>query len=148
MTILRTCLWFEKDAVAAAEFYVGLLPNSRIDSVEGSVEAGFRVVHLTLAGVPYMLLEAGTRFPQSEAVSISVLTADQAETDRLWVALTADGGQESMCGWLKDRWGLSWQITPEALVRLQKGPRGHAVFRAMLTMRKIDIAALEAAAAG
>lgn len=109
------------------------------------------IVEFTLAGAPMMILTAGPQFKHSPAASISVLTKDQAETDRLWIALTADGGAESMCGWLSDRYGVSWQIVPEALPRLLGDPDPDKASRAqaaMKQMKKIDIAALEAAAAG
>ena len=104
------------------------------------------VVDFTLRGTPYMALNGGPHFTLDEAVSISVPTDDQAETDQLWKALIDDGGTESRCGWLKDRFGLSWQITPKRAVELLNGPMAAKVWPALLQMRKIDIAALEAAA--
>jgi len=116
---VRTCLWFDAAALPAAEFYCGLLPDSRIDDVsrypegQAMAEPGtVLTVEFTLAGTPYQALNGGPHFPLTEAVSISVTTEDQAETDRLWAALIADGGAESQCGWLKDRFGLSRQIVP------------------------------------
>lgn len=149
---VRTCLWFEAGGAKAAEFYVTLLPDSRIDAVfpHGN-EADPMVVEFTLGGCPMMILTAGPHYKLTPAASISVLTKDQAETDKLWNALLADGGEESMCGWLTDRFGVSWQICPEALPRLMHMPDRAAATRvreAMFTMRKIDIAALEAAFAG
>jgi predicted 3-demethylubiquinone-9 3-methyltransferase (glyoxalase superfamily) len=149
---VRTCLWFEKNGLEAANFYVSLLPGSAVDAVhahENKIDP--LVVEFTLRGAPMMILSAGPHYKLSPAASISVTTHDQAETDRLWAALTAGGGQESMCGWLTDRFGVSWQIVPEALPRLLGDPDRAAVARAraaMLTMRKIDIAAIEAAARG
>lgn len=150
---VRTCIWMDNQGEAAAEFYVSLLPDSLIDSVgrypEGSehgTPGAAMVVEFTLAGTPYQIINGGPMFPLSEAVSISVKTRDQAETDRLWAALTADGGSESMCGWLKDRFGLSWQVVPEPAVALMSGPAAAKVWPALMQMRKIDIAALEKAA--
>lgn len=149
---VRTCLWFHKGGVEAAEFYVSLLPDSRIDGVmDHGVPDDPMVVEYTLAGAPMMHLTAGPHYTLTPAASISVLTKDQAETDRLWNALVANGGQESMCGWLADRYGVSWQIVPERLIELQRVPDKAAATRAreaMLKMRKIDIAAIEAAAKG
>lgn len=144
---VRVCLWFDKGGRAAAEYYVRLLPDSRIDAV---LEHGNRedpmVVEFTLGGVPMMILTGGPHYRLTPAASISVLTRDQAETDRLWDALVADGGAESMCGWLTDRFGVSWQIIPEALPRLLGDANRAGAERAqaaMLQMRRIDIAALE-----
>lgn len=149
---VRTCLWFEKDGEAAAEFYTSLLPDSRIESaMRPDSEGPALVVSFSLAGAPYMILNGGPHHKLSPAASISVSTADQAETDRLWAALLADGGVESQCGWLTDRFGVSWQIVPEILPkRLMAEDRAAAgrAFEAMLTMVKIDIAAIEAAFAG
>ncbi|WP_288759535.1 VOC family protein [uncultured Brevundimonas sp.] len=152
------CLWFNGDGEEAARVYVSLLPDSRIDSVNRSpvdTPSGpadsVLTVEFTLAGRRYMALNGGPNFTFDEAVSFMVMTEDQAETDRLWDALTANGGQENVCGWLKDRWGLSWQITPRRLMELTTDPnraRAEAAMRAMMTMRKIDIAALDRAVAG
>jgi predicted 3-demethylubiquinone-9 3-methyltransferase (glyoxalase superfamily) len=146
---VRTCLWFEKAGLEAAKFYVSLLPDSRIDS-EYPTEAGKEpiTVEFTLAGAPYQILNGGPHYKLSPAASISVLTDDQEETDRLWNALLADGGEESMCGWLSDRFGVSWQIVPERLPQLLSADDKAAAGRAreaMMKMQKIDIAALEAA---
>lgn len=149
---VRTCLWFAGNGEEAARFWVSLLPGS-------AIEGAFRpdpqkppiVVNFTLAGTPYQVLNGPPLFKHNEAASISVLTEDQAETDRLWEALVADGGAESQCGWLRDRFGVSWQIVPKALPRLLSDPDAAAAGRAMaamMGMRKIDIAALEAAFAG
>lgn len=150
---VRTCLWFDDQALPAAEFYCGLLPDSRIDHVghypEGQdmAEPGkVLMVEFTLAGTPYQALNGGPHFTLDEAVSISISTDDQAETDRLWAVLTADGGAESQCGWLKDRFGLSWQIVPKRAIALLNGPTAARVWPALMQMKKIDIAALEAAA--
>lgn len=149
---VRTCLWFDDQGEDAAKFYVSLLPDSRIETVSRpDPHAPALVVEFTLAGTPYMILNGGPHFVFTPAASISVLTKDQAETDRLWVALTADGGEASMCGWLKDRFGVSWQIVPEAVPRMMMADDKAAVQRAhaaMMAMGKLDIAALEAAFAG
>jgi predicted 3-demethylubiquinone-9 3-methyltransferase (glyoxalase superfamily) len=149
---VATCLWFDGDAEAAARFYVSLLPDSRITNVARPDPDGpALLVEFTLAGAPYQALNGGPRYRLNEAASISVATRDQEETDRLWAALTADGGCESRCGWLKDRFGASWQVVPEALPRLLgSADRAAAerVWQAVLTMSRIDIAALEAAHRG
>ena len=151
------CLWFNGDGEEAARVYVSLLPDSRIDSVNRSpvdTPSGpadsVLTVQFTLAGRRYMALNGGPNFTFDEAVSFMVMTEDQAETDRLWDALTANGGQENVCGWLKDRWGLSWQITPRRLMELTTDAnraRAKAAMTAMMSMRKIDIAALDRAVA-
>ncbi|MEO0982909.1 MAG: VOC family protein [Pseudomonadota bacterium] len=144
----RTCLWFEKGGLEAARFYVSLLPDSALELQNWRGEDEPIVVDFTLAGTPYQILNGGPHYKLSPAASISVLTDDQAETDRLWDALTADGGEESRCGWLLDRWGLSWQIVPRALIEMQTAEDRDAAARAneaMLQMNKIDIAALRAA---
>jgi predicted 3-demethylubiquinone-9 3-methyltransferase (glyoxalase superfamily) len=155
---VKTCLWFEKDAEHAVRRYVELVPDSRIVHVRRSPshwqggEAGdVVVVDFALGGPAFMALNGGTPAEYGAAASISVECADQKEVDRLWGALTADGGAEIQCGWLRDRWGVPWQIVPAALPRLL----GHAdravaarVFTAMQAMAKIDVAALERAAQG
>ena len=158
MSKITPCLWFDKSAEEAANFYITLFPDSRIDHVQRSPAdnpsmkaGGVLVVEFTLAGQQYMGLNGGPQFTFSEAVSFQVRTEDQAETDRLWDALIANGGQESECGWLKDRWGLSWQITPKRLMELIADPdpgRSRRAMESMMTMRRIDIATLEAAAEG
>lgn len=149
---VRTCLWFDSRGEEAAQFYVSLLPDSRIESVyRPNPDGPAVVVTFILAGVPYMTLNGGPLFEHSPAMSISVTTKDQEETDRLWSALLADGGQESQCGWLTDRFGVSWQIVPEALPRLLMSDDPAAAERArgaMMGMKKLDIAALEAAYSG
>jgi len=152
------CLWYNYTAEEAANFYITLFPDSRIDNVARSPadnpsmkEGGVLVVEFTLAGRPYIGLNGGPLFPHTEAFSMQVRTEDQAETDRLWEAITSNGGAESMCGWCKDRWGLSWQITPKRLLELNADPdpeRARRAMEAMLKMRKIDIAAVERAADG
>lgn len=152
------CLWYDLgQARAAAEFYVSLgLPDSRIERIQispvdnpSTTEGQELVVEFTLAGRRFMGLNGGPQFPHTEAVSFQILTEDQAETDRLWNAIVGDGGQESQCGWCRDRWGVNWQITPRRLMAFYDDPnpaRVHAAFAAMMTMKKIDIAALENAA--
>ena len=152
-TKVRTCLWFAEGGLAAARFYTSLLPDSEIEAVlpHGRPDDDPMVVEYRLGGAAFMHLTAGPMFTPSPAASISVLTEDQAETDRLWDALTADGGAESMCGWLTDRFGISWQITPRVRPRLLADPDREAADRAMaamMTMRRIDIAALRAAHGG
>lgn len=144
---VATCFWYDDKAQQAAEFYVSLLPDSRIDNLVHAPDGKLLLAEFTLAGTPYQALNGGPHFTLSEAASISVLTEDQAETDRLWEALTKDGGAESQCGWLKDRFGLSWQIVPRRATQLLAGPDATKVFPALMEMRKIDLATLEAAAA-
>ena len=147
---VRTCLWFDGNGVEAARLYVSLLPGSKIDN-PASLDAAKppMTVHFTLAGTPYMILNGGPQYRPSEAASIFVTTDDQAETDRLWDALAGNGGKPGRCGWLKDRYGVSWQIVPRRLPELLSGSRPEIagrVMHAMMQMAKIDIAVLEAAA--
>jgi predicted 3-demethylubiquinone-9 3-methyltransferase (glyoxalase superfamily) len=148
---IRTCLWFgDGRGREAAEFYCALIPGSRIEATyEIPAEDGASwLIDFTLGGTPYQILDAGPMFTLSEAVSISVETDDQAETDRVWAALTANGGEESHCGWLKDRYGVSWQVFPRRLTELtlkaDKIVSAKAI-AAMMKQRKIDIAEIEAA---
>lgn len=156
MAGVTTCIWFDGRIEEAAALYVSLVPDSHIGAVsrypEGSAFPGpaageALTVDLTIGGVPYQLLNGGPQFPLSEAVSIVLAVETQDDIDRLWDTLVADGGAESQCGWCKDRFGLSWQIVPTAMESLMSGPNAGAVTQALLAMRKIDIAALEAAAA-
>lgn len=146
---IRTCLWFESGGEDAARFYVELVPNSGITSAfRPSPEAPALVIELQLDGVPYQFLNGGPHYVLSPAASIVVRTDSQAETDRYWSALTANGGKESRCGWLVDRFGVSWQVVPRRLMELLADPDPAAATRvrdAMLQMAKIDVAALEAA---
>ena len=148
---IRTCLWFRDGrGLEAAEFYCSLLPDSRVETTfHGDAGHGaFSVIDFSLGGVPYQILDAGPIFTLTEAVSLSVATDSQAETDRLWAALTAGGGEESVCGWLKDRYGVSWQIFPRRLTELTTSPDKKVSAKAMAAMmkqRKIDIASIEAA---
>lgn len=158
MSTITPCLWFDGRITEAAEFYVGLFPDSRIVAVsrypEGSpLPAGTAMTaDLVIAGLPLQLLNGGSHFRLDEAFSLSVtVDGGQAEVDRLWEALLAEGGSPSQCGWLKDRFGVSWQIVPVELVRLQADPDPQVVARvmqAMLRMRKLIVADLEAAARG
>jgi predicted 3-demethylubiquinone-9 3-methyltransferase (glyoxalase superfamily) len=149
---IRTCLWFRDGrGREAAEFYCGLIPDSRVERVfvGNNGASTFSVIDFSLGGVPYQILDAGPHFTLTEAVSISVSTDDQAESDRLWYALTADGGAESMCGWCKDRYGVSWQIFPKRLTELTLSADRTVAAKAMAEMmkqKKIDIAAIEVAA--
>ncbi|MFP5377805.1 MAG: VOC family protein [Acidimicrobiia bacterium] len=149
-------LWFDTEALEAAEFYCGIFPNSEITRVSHYTEAGPRepgtvlTVDFTLDGQPYTAINGGPEFRFTEAVSLLVECADQAEVDRYWAAL-ADGGDEVQCGWLKDRYGLSWQVCPSELGSLlddSRPERADRAMRAMLGMVKIDIAAIRAAADG
>ena len=152
------CLWFDGTAAEAAAFYAATFPDSAVGAVTrapGDFPAGAEgdvlVVEFTVVGIPCIGLNGGPQFKHSEAFSFQIATDDQAETDRLWNAIVDNGGQESECGWCKDRWGLSWQITPRVLTETMAGPDRAAakrVFDAMMTMRKIDVAAIEAARRG
>jgi len=152
------CLWYDGDAEEAARFYAETFPDSSVGAVfraPGEYPAGQQgdvlTVEFTVMGIPCVGLNGGPEFKHSEAFSFQVSTADQEETDRYWNAIVGNGGQESMCGWCRDKWGLSWQITPVALMRAVTDPDPAAAkrsFDAMLTMNKIDIAAIEAARRG
>lgn len=148
---IRTCLWFRDGrGREAAEFYCSLIPGSRVEKTFSS-DAGhgaFSVIDFSLGGAPYQILDAGPMFTLTEAVSISVATDDQAESDRLNAALTANGGEQSHCGWLKDRYGVSWQVFPKRLTELTTCADKDVSTKAMAVMMKqmkIDIAAIEAA---
>lgn len=158
MTEARVCLWFDGHVREAARFYCETFSDTRIDGDDTapadnpSVGEGDEfVVTMTIIGIPAMLLNGGPNYPQTEAFSFQVATGDQAETDRLWTAITGNGGSEGQCGWCKDRWGVSWQIVPMALTEALADSDPDAARRsmqAMLQMTKIDIAAIEAARAG
>lgn len=151
------CLWFDRDAEAAARFYAATFPDSAVGAIHrapGDYPDGQQgdvlVVEFTVLGLPCLGLNGGPAFRHSEAFSFQVATTTQEETDRYWNAIVGHGGQESACGWCKDRWGISWQITPVQLTRAWTHPDRAAAkraFDAMMTMRKIDIAAIEAAVA-
>lgn len=152
------CLWFDGTAAEAAAFYAATFPDSAVGAVihaPGDYPDGkagdVLVVEFTVVGVPCIGLNGGPQFRHSEAFSFQIATDDQAETDRLWNAIVGNGGTESECGWCKDRWGLSWQITPRVLTETMAGSDRAAakrVFDAMTTMRKIDVATIEAARRG
>lgn len=155
MTDVIPFLWFDNDAESAITFYTGLIPDSELVSMshypDGVPGMGGKVMHahFRLSGRDYHAMDAGPQFPFTEAISLYVSCAGQSEVDRYWDAL-APGGQEQPCGWLKDRWGLSWQIIPDRLIELIRDPdpdRSHRAVQAMLEMKKIDIGAIEAAAA-
>ncbi|AVD83606.1 hypothetical protein C4Q28_16225 [Pseudomonas sp. SWI6] len=159
MTAKNTlCLWFDKDAQAAANFYASVFPDSRVVAVH-KAPADFPsgkvgdviTVEFIVMGLPCVGINGGTAFKQTEAFSFQVCTEDQAETDRFWNAIVGNGGQESVCGWCKDKWGVSWQITPRVLLESFSHPDPAAAkraFEAMMTMGKIDVAAIEAALKG
>ncbi len=152
------CLWFESDAEEAARFYAKTFPNSSIGAVHrapGDFPSGKQgdvlTVEFSVMGVPCLGLNGGPTFKHNEAFSFQVATEDQAETDRYWNAIVSNGGQESECGWCKDKWGISWQITPVALIKAYTSSDRVAAkraFDAMMTMKKIDIAKIEAAFRG
>jgi predicted 3-demethylubiquinone-9 3-methyltransferase (glyoxalase superfamily) len=158
MSKVSTCLWFGKDAEAAVRLYVSLVPDSRLEHIQHSPadwpggQAGEVIlVSFSLGGQSFQALNGGSAADYGTAASISVSCSDQAEVDRLWMALTANGGTEIVCGWLRDRWGVPWQIVPEILPRFLADPDpgvSGRVFAAMTKMVKLDIAALERAAAG
>lgn len=158
MTAKNTiCLWYERDALEAAQFYAKTFPDSAVKAVHhapGDYPSGKQgdvlTVDFTVAGIPCMGLNGGPAFRQTEAFSFQIATDDQAETDRLWNAIVGNGGRESECGWCKDKWGVSWQITPRVLTdaMARGGDVAKRAFAAMMTMRKIDVAAIEAAVRG
>jgi 2-polyprenyl-6-hydroxyphenyl methylase/3-demethylubiquinone-9 3-methyltransferase len=152
------CLWYDHDAEDAARFYASVFPDSSVNAVHrapGDFPSGKQgdvlTVEFTVLGIPCLGLNGGPAFKHSEAFSFQVATVDQAETDRYWNAIVGNGGEESACGWCRDRWGLSWQITPIALAQAITDPDPKAAkraFDAMMTMGKIDIATIEAARRG
>jgi 2-polyprenyl-6-hydroxyphenyl methylase/3-demethylubiquinone-9 3-methyltransferase len=154
----RVCLWYDRTAMDAAQFYAKTFPNSTVgvstrapsDFPDGK-QGDLLTVEFTVVGIPCVGLNGGPAFKHNEAFSFQILTEDQAETDRLWNAIVGNGGQESQCGWCKDKWGVNWQITPRILIELLSDPDRAAAkrgFDAMMKMKKIDIAKIEAARRG
>ena len=152
------CLWYDGGALDAATFYADTFPDSEVRGVfrapadfPGGKEGDVLTVDFTVLGIPCTGLNGGPAFPQSEAFSFMVATEDQAETDRYWNAIVGNGGRESECGWCKDKWGVSWQITPKVLLEAFMNPDrevARRAFEAMMTMQKIDVAKIEAAVRG
>jgi len=151
------CVWYDKDAEAAARFYATVFPNSAVTSVHkapGDYPSGKKgdvlTVQFTVCGVPCLGLNGGPMFKQSEAFSFQIATDNQEETDRYWNAIVGNGGQESACGWCKDKWGVNWQITPRVLTDAMAagGDEARRAFEVMMDMKKIDVAKIEAARRG
>ncbi len=152
------CIWYDRDALGAAQFYAATFPNSSVGAIAfapgdypDGKEGDVLTVEFTVAGIPCLGLNGGPAFTHTEAFSFQISTDDQEETDRLWNAIVNNGGEESQCGWCRDKWGLSWQITPKALGEALADPDPAAskrAFNAMMEMGKIDIAAIEAARRG
>ena len=151
------CLWYDKDAEAAARFYAATFPDSDVGAVHhapsdypGGKEGDALMVEFTVLGIPCLGLNGGPVFKHNEAFSFQIATEDQEETDRYWNAIVGNGGQESQCGWCKDKWGISWQITPRVLTDALAagGEEAKRAFDAMMEMTKIDVAAIEAARRG
>ena len=151
------CIWYDSEAEAAARFYATVFPDSAISAVSRAPsdypsghEGDVLTVEFTVCGIPCLGLNGGPAFSQSEAFSFQIATDDQAETDRYWNAIVDNGGKESECGWCKDRWGVSWQITPRILMEALAagGAPAKRAFDAMMTMRKLDVARIEAAVRG
>lgn len=151
------CLWFDKDAEEAARFYAATFPNSEVSAIRrapgdfpSGKEGDVLTVEFTVIGIPCFGLNGGPTFKHNEAFSFQIATDDQEETDRYWNAIVKNGGTESACGWCKDRWGVSWQITPRVLIDALAagGAEAKRAFSAMMSMSKIDVAAIEAARRG
>jgi predicted 3-demethylubiquinone-9 3-methyltransferase (glyoxalase superfamily) len=151
------CVWYDKDAEAAARFYAATFPNSSVGAVHRAAgdfpsgkEGDVLIVEFNVAGIPCIGLNGGPAFKQTEAFSFAISTDDQEETDRYWNAIVGNGGEESACGWCKDKWGVNWQITPRVLTEALAagGAEAKRAFAAMMTMHKIDVAAIEAARRG
>ena len=148
------CIWYDKDAHAAAKFYASVFPDSAVSAVHrapsdypGGRAGDVLTVEFTVCGVPCLGLNGGPQFPQTEAFSFQIMTEDQAETDRYWNAIVGNGGAESACGWCKDRWGVNWQITPRTLTEALAagGDEAKRAFAVMMDMAKIDVAKIDAA---
>ena len=159
MTIPKNtvCIWYDTEAGAAARFYAETFPDTHVGKVSrapsdnpSTKEGAVLTVEFSVMGIPCIGLNGGPAFKHSEAFSFQVMTEDQAETDRYWNAIVGNGGQESMCGWCKDKWGVSWQITPRALSEAMAagGDESRRAFEAMMSMKKIDVAAIEKARRG
>ena len=158
MTAKNTiCVWYDKDALAAAEFYAATFPNTKVTGVHkapsdypSGKQGDVITVQFTVMGIPCIGLNGGPMFKHSEAFSFQVATDDQVETDRYWNAIVGNGGRESMCGWCQDRWGIHWQITPRTLTDALAagGAEAKRAFEAMMTMQKIDVAKIDAARRG
>ena len=157
MSKVTICLWYNNDADEAARFYSKTFPDSALGAVHkapsdfpGGKKGDALIVEFTVLGIPCVGLNGGPVFKHNEAFSFQVSTNDQAETDRYWNAIVGNGGQESECGWCKDKWGISWQITPKVLTDAMSagGDKAKRAFEAMMTMRKIDIATIEKAMRG
>ena len=153
----KICLWYDKDAEAAANFYASVFPDSKVGDIWRSPsdnpsnnEGDVLVVEFTVCGIPCIGLNGGPQFPQSEAFSFQIATDDQEETDRYWNAIVGNGGQESACGWCKDKWGINWQITPRTLAEALAagGEEAKRAFETMMEMGKIDVAKIDAARRG
>ena len=157
MTDVTLCLWYEGAAEEAANFYAATFPDSQTSKVHrapgdfpGGLQGDVLTVEFTVLGINCVGLNGGPIFKHSEAFSFQIATKDQEETDRYWNAIVSNGGQESQCGWCKDKWGISWQITPRVLTDAMAagGEASARAFKAMMTMKKIDVAAIEAAVRG
>jgi predicted 3-demethylubiquinone-9 3-methyltransferase (glyoxalase superfamily) len=151
------CIWYDKDAEEAANFYAETFPDTKVGAVHrapsdnpSSKAGAVLTVDFTVMGIPCMGLNGGPTFKHTEAFSMQVTTENQAETDRYWNAIVGNGGEESMCGWCKDKWGISWQITPRTLTEamMAGGDEAKRAFEAMMTMKKLDVAAIDAARRG
>ena len=151
------CLWYDRDAEEAARFYAATFPDSSVGEVfrapsdyPSGKKGDVLTIHFTVLGIPCLGLNGGPAFKHSEAFSFQVMTESQEETDRYWNAIVGNGGEESMCGWCRDKWGISWQITPRVLSEalIAGGDEAKRAFEAMMSMKKIDVAAIEAARRG
>jgi predicted 3-demethylubiquinone-9 3-methyltransferase (glyoxalase superfamily) len=151
------CLWFDKEAEEAANFYASIFPDSKVNNVfrapddfPGGKKGDVLTVDFTVCGIPCIGLNGGPIFPHSEAFSFQIATDNQEETDRYWNAIVSNGGKESECGWCKDKYGISWQITPKTLIEALAigGSEAERAFKAMMTMSKIDVAVIDKARRG